>query len=407
MQQPGSRLQPQGGLGIQGPGSASVLRSFTVRARQPMSIVDDIRVRVFCQSARPERTGPHAVGTTRLKLQPADAGRDRHPIVVQLWYPVEGGQAPLHARGLNWLAKLLHPTWAPVKHGAPLTLAKTTFPFIAYVPDLPGHHDDNTFTLANLASHGFIIAAIDDPYRNGRVEIGLASAGTPLTSGAEADQIEARLAERVARGVATASALLDALAALKADGPGGVWADRLDLKQVGIMGYAMGGRVAAETALADRRYSVVASLDGAPSRKGAALRTPYMLMLSDFSMPAPRAPVSKAAAPQSRLDEYRRAQDQAGMPESHVIEVAGTRQEHFSDRLIFPTRLFAGFRQLPSCRRIRAIIDTYTVAFFTTYLQADPHPLMCVRHSPYPEVRFVNGSEAHDAWALREPAGRG
>jgi hypothetical protein len=406
MQQLGSPTQPEDGLGIRTTNRASVFRSFTVRARHQMTMLDDIRVRVFCQSAMPERTGPHAVGTTGLKVQVGE-GRRRHPIVVQLWYPVESAQASLHTRGLSWLTRLLHPTWPPALHGAPLTLTKTTFPFIAYVPGAPGRHDDNTFTLANLASHGFIIAAIDDPYRNGRVEIGVADADAQRASGAAADQIEADIANRVARGVETASALLDALEALKPDGPGGAWAGRFDLKQAGILGNAMGGRVAAETALVDSRYRVAANLDGAPIRQGAVVRTPYMLMLSDFSMPAPPSTTSQAGAARSRLDDYRRAQEQAAMPESHVIEVAGTRQEHFSDRLIFPTRLFAGRRQLQSCRRIRAIIDSYLEAFFTTYLQGDPHPLMCVRHSPYPEVRFVNGSDALEAWALREPAGRG
>ncbi len=370
-----------------------------------MSIVDDIRVRMFCQSAMPDRTGPHAVGTARLKVRLTGARREERPIVVQLWYPVDEAPASMHARSLTWRAKLLHPTWAPAHHGAPLALAKAPFPFVAYVPDAPGRHDDNTFTLANLASHGFIAAAIDDPYRNGKTDVGA------RRSDGISDPVGAHYADRVARGVATASALLDGLEALDPSDPDGAWAGRLDLTHAGILGYGIGGAVAAETTLADHRYMAAATLDGTMCGKARAVTVPYLMMLSDFSMPAPRSSAPRGAkdAPDvpSRVGDYRRAQHQAALRESHIIEVAGTRHEHFSDRLTYPSRLFAGRRQLPNCKRIRAIIDSYTVAFFTTYLLGEPHPLMCVRHSPYPEVRFVVGTDENGEWSLREPAGRG
>ena len=323
-----------------------------------MNIVDDIRVRVFCQSAIPDRTGPHAVGTARLKVRTPAGHRETPAIVVQLWYPVEGKGASLYARALSWLARLLHPTWAPAHHGAPLSGTKAAFPFIAYVPDARGHHDDNTFTLANLASHGFILAAIDDPYRNGKVHVG-EHADVPLqhTNGTT-DPVPEHYARRVARGVEVASALLDGLEAIEPNDPDAAWAGRLNLKQVGILGYAMGGAVAAETALADHRYRVAANLDGVPIGEARDVQTPYLMMLSDFSMPASRRPPSKASRETSEAPtlpgDYRRAQRQAALRESHIIEVAGTRREHFSDKLTFPTRLLAGCRQVPNCKRIRA-----------------------------------------------------
>ena len=358
-----------------------------------MSIVDDIRARFLCQTDIPERTGPHAVGTTRLKVR--TQGEPRRVIVVQLWYPVDQVNASMPARGLNWLAKLLHPTWAPAHHGGPLAPTEGALPFIAYVPDAHGRHDDNTFTLANLASHGFILAAIDKPYRNGGPKPGAHAAASPQANGTTS-VVASEYSRCVASGIKTVSALLDGLQALDRDAPGSVWAQRINLKQVGIIGYAMGGAVATETALADRRFNVAANLDGSLSAP-ARVSVPYLLMLSDFE---------GAAQGPTPPPGYRHAQDQAAFPESHVIEVAGARREHFSDKLIFPSWLARGCAQLPSYQRIRAIINSYTVAFFTTYLRADPHPLMCVRHSPYPEVRFVTGSDEHAAWALQEPAGR-
>ena len=408
MQPRGNGIRSGDGFGSSAAGHPRAFRSFSERTGRQMSILDDIRVRVFCRSAIPDRTGPHAVGTARLKLSAPAQNRDAHAIVVQLWYPVEGAGTTVHARGLSWLARLLHPVWAPVHHGAPLASTRPAFPFIAYVPDEHGHHEDNTFTLANLASHGFILAAIDNPFRNGKVDVGFPAEEAPHANGAT-DPLAGYYANRVARGVETASALLDGLEALEPNGPGGVWAGRLDLKQAGILGYAMGGAVAAETVLADPRYRVAANLDGALPGQAREVHVPYLLMLSDFSMPASRRPPPKASTGASeapaRLGDYRRAQRQAALHESHIIEIAGTRREHFSDKLTFPSRLIAGCRQVQNCKRIRAIIDSYTVAFFTTYLHGEPHPLMCVRHSPYPEVHFIAGSGEHGAWASLEPAG--
>ncbi len=50
--------------------------------------------------------------------------------------------------------------------------------------------------------------------------------------------------------------------------------------------------------------------------------------------------------------------------------------------------------QAPGYSRLRAIIDSYTLAFFDTYLRGASNPLMCVRHSPYSEVHFLLPTEA-------------
>jgi pimeloyl-ACP methyl ester carboxylesterase len=205
--------------------------------------------------------------------------------------------------------------------------------------------------------------------------------------------------------------LLDALQGLRPEDPGGAWAGRLDLKQVGILGHAMGGAVAAHATLVDDRYVVAARLDGVMGGEARVVRVPYLLMLSDASTPAtdePSAsPAGEAYDSPLKLGEFRRAYRQAALPESHVFEIAGTTREHFSDRLIYPSRRLFGQRRLASYKRVRAIIDSYTLAFFSTYLQGAPHPLMCVRHSPYAEVGFITTTDEQAGWMHREPAGRG
>ena len=245
-----------------------------------MNILDDIRVLVFSASAIPHRTGPHAVGTTKLKVWAAAEGGKVRPITAQLWYPADStGQTSGRPFSSGWLSRLRHLTWAPAHHGAPLKPAKAKFPLITYVPDAGGHHDDNTFTLANLASHGFVLAAIDDPFRNGA-----ARAGAEAAAGENGTHYE----QRVRIGAKTASVLLDALQGLRPEDPGGAWAGRLNLKQVGILGYALGGAVAAQTTLVDDRYVVAARLDGAMGGEARVVRRGRLCMLERLSMPTDR-----------------------------------------------------------------------------------------------------------------------
>jgi hypothetical protein len=84
------------------------------------------------------------------------------------------------------------------------------------------------------------------------------------------------------------------------------------------------------------------------------------------------------------------------------MEIDGAHREHFSGRLSSRWRL--SIRPLaPAHKRIRTIIDAYSVAFFSTYLQNGKHPLMCVNHSPYPEVQFAPGNASR---ILPAPAAR-
>ena len=118
--------------------------------------------------------------------------------------------------------------WAPAHHGKPQPGSFGKAPLIIYVPDASGHHDDNTFTLANLASHGFVLASLSDPFRKEN------------TAGGSKE------IQRVERGIKTASLFVDALQQLQATAPAGSWTASIDLTKLGIMGYAVGGVVAAE-----------------------------------------------------------------------------------------------------------------------------------------------------------------
>ena len=360
-----------------------------------MIIAQVLNYNIVQPSAIVQRTGPHDVGTLRTRLRMA--GGTGRSLTVRLWYPTEGPPATAN-RLMTLYTRLRHPTWAPAHHRAQLHSAQSQFPLITYVPDAPGDQQDNTHTLANLASHGFILASIQNPY--------VSDDGWPrrLPPREEADPLTGSTDPRIRAGVIAASELLDALSELKPDGPVGEWAERFDLKRAGILGYALGGTVAVATSAVDGRYIAAANLDGA-SAAGSLVKVPYLLMRSDrTAQRADQRPVSdETKAPLPAANGTRR---QASLPTSHIIEVAGTRHEHFSDRLMTYVRSTHGAQRSVGLR-VRAIINTYTAAFFQTYLGATPHPLMCVRHSPYPEVRFVEGNGSDIAFRMAPTDGTG
>ena len=342
------------------------------------------------QAALSGSSGPHTLGTASLRARGKAEDGSACTITVQLWYPIDDTQALPPRPASQLVLKLSHPNWAPAWHGALPVRAPRRLPLIVYVPDASGRHDENTFMLANLASHGFVLAAIRNPFRERKAPFGLAS--SRLHAQGSSDSI--------ARGARTASILLDALQELD-QGDTTVWANRLDLTNVGIMGFSLGGAVAAEATQTDFRYVAAANLAGPI---GARLVTvPYLVMLSELS---PSNTPTNIRPPKNARDvlTHRRARHQAALPKCHIMEVDGARREHFSDRPSSPWWLSPS-HPAPADKRIRTIIDAYTVAFFSTYVQNGKHPLMCVSHSPYAEVQFATGMPSrriHRAPAARQ-----
>lgn len=347
----------------------------------------------------PARTGENVVGTTRVELLLQDKYQNVHPTKAQIWYPAESvGKGRTGGQLNSWRWRIKRASWAPARYGAQISSQQVNFPFVIYVPDWPSRHDDNTFTLANLAGHGFVIAALFattvDPWMDnslgdddGKMERGR-DAGTARRNSTLAERRARRLAEKV-------SAFLNALYSLRSSRSSGWWAQRLDLERVGILGYSFGGAVAAQSALRDHRIIAAANLDG-PVYGAAAtggVDVPYLLMVSDSTQAA--VAVAPEPSPHSRFtprmaaEVFDAARRQAKRPQSHIIRISGARHEDFSDQKFYQTLWSLALRPSQPSARVRAIISAYLLSFFTTYVAQQQHPLMCVRHSPYREVQFI------------------
>ena len=336
------------------------------------------------QAASSSTTGPHALGTTGLRLPtPAEDGR-RTTLQVRLWYPIDATE-PTRARALaQFLYRLRHYRLAPAWHGAEPTRELGRLPLITYVHDIGGSHEANSHLLADLASHGFVLAAIHDPF--GR-RISHYSLRRSEPSKGDGEQ------QSLAHGLRTVSVLLDALHELE-QGDQTVWGSCIDLGNVGIMGYALGGGVAAEVTHCDKRYVAAANLAGPISPR--LVTVPYLAMLADFQSAQSTSTLPAPIDAREAL-HYRRARHQARLPQGHVIQIEGSRKEHFGGSTSSAPTV-PGAQQSVGPKHARTIIEAYTAAFFGTYLQNHKHPLMCVKHSPYSEVRFVPPSAPPLDW---------
>jgi len=280
---------------------------------------------------RPAPTGPHAVGFASLTLP---VGGADGAVPVDVWYPADApveGQPPP--------TSLLHPVLAPGWRDAPFARNAGRAPVVVYEPSWFSQRRENSFMLANLASHGFVVLAMDDIRRYPGAagpEAALRAATLDQSSEAAMEASMAAVGERVSLAARIGAAALDAFAAL----PG--WGERIDAARAGVVGFSFGGAIAAEMARSDPRILAGVNLDGSTygesGRRGPG--RPFLTLFGDAPFPpaAERThpdPAIRLEAALTLLETERqlaRAQD----PGSWCFSVEGVRHGDFSDALILP-----------------------------------------------------------------------
>ncbi|MCW2946400.1 MAG: hydrolase [Actinoallomurus sp.] len=264
----------------------------------------------------PNPTGPHRVGTVSLHL--VDASRrdpwvPSHPLrelMVQLWYPAARTAGSARARYIPALAGqsldeqaaqalntavpagTFHALRTHSFQGAPVAHApKGGWPVILFSPGDSLDRSSLTSLAEDLASHGFLVAGIDDTHDSGQVEFpgGRVEVAQPIPPGS-ADQ------ETLVR-TADARFVLDQLTRLNTGTNPDVdhqhlpaFRHTLDLARTGMFGHSHGAEATAETMLQDHRITAGAELDGGVSTRvaTAGLRAPFMVISGNSSAGHPR-----------------------------------------------------------------------------------------------------------------------
>ncbi|MFC6009735.1 alpha/beta hydrolase family protein [Nocardia lasii] len=240
----------------------------------------------------PAPSGPYAVGSEifrwvdEARAEPTGAG-DRRNVVVQAWYPTElvSGRQWLYLDPLPptvyGIPRVFLSTYELIDTNAtaavPVSPARERWPVVLFSPGYGAPRAVYSGLVADLASRGFVVLAIDHPYE---------SAATKLADGTIAGTVEDLPADdpdgtrymttRLETRTADLRFVLDRLG-----GELGPLTDRLDLDTVTATGHSFGGATAISAMAADDRITAAANIDGTLYGPEHSLTRPVLLVESD------------------------------------------------------------------------------------------------------------------------------
>jgi predicted dienelactone hydrolase len=375
----------------------------------------------------PHPGGPYEIGTltyhwvdaNRAEVFSADSNA-RRELMVQIWYPAKAEPSAPRARYVqdaDALAQALARlnrwpgfTFAHLRYvtsnaipSVPVSDDKPGYPVLIFMEGLTGFRQMNTFQVEELVSHGYVVAAIDQPYAaaavvfpDGRQVAGLSKDQTnaliqqslkpvetaPTLNGrALKDGIVPYLAQ-------DATFTLDQLTALNQADPNGILTGRLELQRAGIFGVSLGGIAVGEACRREPRFRACLVMD-APTPAAvvkAGLQQPTLWITRDAKS------MQLEAWPQADIDQHlttMRAAFESLRGDAYLVRVPGMFHANLTD-IPYWSPLFRWFGVTGPLDGSRAhdIINAYSLAFFDRHLLGRPEALLDGPASQYPEVLF-------------------
>lgn len=247
------------------------------------------------QPSFPKPSGPFDVG--RLEIDVTDASRaegftddpaDKRRLLVSVYYPAEVPAGSKHAAYGTPELMAVWPffneerrAWLSLGY-AGVPAASGRFPVLVFSPGAGNLTLYYSSLLYDVASRGFVIAALWHPYTT---EVVAFPDGTVLRSnpaggigGIPPGEQQARLEQLGAVWATDQRFVVDQFAVWNAQHP--VLRGHLDLQRVGTLGHSMGGAAAAQAAHVDQRIDAAINMDGAMfgsvTREGS--RVPFLLL---------------------------------------------------------------------------------------------------------------------------------
>jgi dienelactone hydrolase len=263
----------------------------------------------------PSLSGPYPVGTTVrqwtdvARPEPATADPGDHRVVVaQLWYPaqppsrsdVDGApyagrtrrEARTVAQGLaDYLGVpsfLLDGATRAHSHAvpdAPLRRSSDRYPVIVFSPGAGGVRTQNTAWAEDLASRGFVVAAVDHPYDSAVVVLADGrSIRTRVHATGDQAADEKAMQELIVIRAADLSFTLTQLQRLDSGDLPSDFTGQLDTARSAVAGHSLGGGAALLAARLDQRFAAVVDLDGFPYDPAPQrFRQPVLVLTADLT----------------------------------------------------------------------------------------------------------------------------
>jgi len=380
----------------------------------------------------PKPSGPYAIGTItyhwvdkdRAEIFNADP-QARRELMAQIWYPAKDDPKAQRAAYLPD-AEVLITEFVRVQQrtaykllfgnlkyistnaipSAPVANDEPSYPVLIFLEGTTGFRQMNTFQVEELVSHGYIVAAIDQPYTAAvvvfpdgrRIAMPSIDQIKPLVrqSYIPAEKAPILNGQTLKNGIIPylaqdVSFTLDQLAALNQTDPNGILTGQLDLQRVGVFGISQGGIVAGEACRVEPRLQACLMMD-APmpiSVVKASLKQPSMWITREADVM--RLERERAGGwPEDEIHAHltsMRAVYEGLEREGYFVQVDGVFHSNFTDIPAWsPLVHWLGAAGPMDVQRAHEIINAYSVAFFNRELKGLQERLLEGPVEEYPEV---------------------
>lgn len=381
----------------------------------------------------PRPGGPYHIGT--LTYHWVDADRQeifsldpnaRRELMVQIWYPAMAGissprapyvqDADAVTSALARLFSMPRFIFGNFKYvttnaipSAAVAGDEPSYPVLIFLEGLGGFRQMNTFQVEELVSHGYIVAALDQPYTAANVvfpdgrqaemlsleqmkplvrQSYIPSERAPTLNGRslQGGSIIPYLAQDVIFAVYQLTALNQA-------DPNGILTGRLDLQRAGAFGVSLGGIVAGEACQREPRLRACLMID-APMPADVVqtgLQQPSMWITRDVeTMRLERERVGGWSEAEIHAHQTTmRAVFERLPKDGYFVRVSGMFHLDPTDYPCWsPLWSLLGITGRISGQRVHSIVNAYSVAFFDHHLKGRPTTLLDGTVEQYPEVHF-------------------
>lgn len=343
---------------------------------------------------------------------------NRRELIVYVWYPaiakpgatttpyIDEGFALATAEGMganfgvspNQFIQIVTQTiQTNAASKVALANASKRHPVVIFSPGFGATPKFYTTQLEQLASHGYVVVAINPTYEvpvllpDGRV---ITQSSVFDFSSADEQSKQRTFNQAVEIRAKDVSFVLNELNRLNVKDPQGLFTGRLDLSRVATVGHSLGGDTAIEAMWRDHRLKAGINMDGGS----------YGRLLSNGnkdSLNRPFLVMSHDGADGALQSFYQRLRTNA-----YRLTLKGSKHTTFMDfGLILPAFLANSTTQAQSQikqaigsiepQRASEIISAYTLAFFNQYLKDKKEPLLNGASPDYPEVLLESRSKVN------------
>ncbi|TXS10471.1 alpha/beta hydrolase family protein [Streptomyces sp. wa22] len=344
----------------------------------------------------PAPTGPRAVGTTSLHLtddsrpDPWAAGVDARELMVSLWYPTaspNGRRAQymtptesellLEDGGITGPEPdVLSTTRTNAFAGARPTGATRGLPLVVLSPGFKKPRATLTTLAEDLASHGYVVAAIGHTYES--VATTFPDGRVATCAACDLPHDEAFWDRLVTSRAADVSFVLDELTGGHAKWDG---ARLVDPSRIAMAGHSVGGAGALTSLLADSRISAGIDIDGTTQVPvpDSGLSRPFLFLgrQSQYSPGSGGGAVATWERDWRHLTGWKR-----------WLVVSGAEHASFTDVGLLAEQLGIDIGAGLPAARVSEIVRGYTRAFMQLHLRHRPQPLLDEPSARYPQVMF-------------------